>query len=110
MGGSKNISPAKAQKRQSDGAGKKTDSKSKKKKDDKGEIKSPKTAIRVILTEEQATTAIKNSKVITAQELARQTGVKISAANAYLIKSLEKGTVKRVAGHSGHHIYQPVSA
>ena len=66
-------------------------------------------AISVILTEEQATNVIKNSKVITAQELARQTGVKISAANAYLIKSLEKGTVKRVAGHSGHHIYQPVS-
>jgi small subunit ribosomal protein S25e len=61
------------------------------------------------LTEEQATKAIKTSKVITAQELSRQTGVKISAANAYLIKSLEKGTVKRVAGHSGHHIYQPVS-
>lgn len=110
MGGAKKISPAKAQRRQADEAAKKTGSKLKKEKGDKGEIKSTKVAIRVILTEEQATKAIKNSKVITAQELSRQTGVKISAANAYLIKSLEKGTVKRVAGHSGHHIYQPVSA
>ena len=109
MGGSKRISPAKAQRRQADEAAKKTGSKSKKEKGDKREIKSTKVAISVILTEEQATNVIKNSKVITAQELARRTGVKISAANAYLIKSLEKGTVKRVAGHSGHHIYQPVS-
>ena len=59
---------------------------------------------------EQANKIISASKVITVQELARQTGVKISTANAFLIRSLEKGTVKRVAGHSGHHIYQPVSA
>ena len=111
MGGSKNISPAKAQKRQKDDASKKDGAKSKKgKKDDKGEQKSSKAVITVVMAEEQANKIINGSKVITVQELARQTGVKISTANAFLIRSLEKGTVKRVAGYSGHHIYQPVSA
>jgi len=111
MGGSKKTSPAQAQKRQKDEASKKDGTKSKKgKKDDKGEKKSAKVVITVVLGEEQANKIISGSKVITVQELARQTGVKISAANAFLVKSLEKGTVKRVAGHSGHHIYQPVSA
>jgi len=49
MGGAKKISPAKAQRRQADEAAKKTGSKSKKEKGDKGEIKSTKSAIRVIL-------------------------------------------------------------
>ncbi len=111
MGGSKKISPARAQKRQNDESSKKDGAKSKKgKKDDKGEQKSSKAVITVVIAEEQANKIIIGSKVITVQELARQTGVKISAANAFLIKSFEKGIVKRVAGHSGHHIYQPVSA
>jgi len=46
--------------------------------------------------------------VITVHELARQTGVKTSAANAYLLKLLASGDVKRIGGYSGHHIYQPV--
>jgi small subunit ribosomal protein S25e len=53
---------------------------------------------------------IKSAKVITVQELARQLGVKISAANAFLIKLLKEGAVKRIGGFSGHHIYQPISA
>ena len=53
---------------------------------------------------------IQNSKVITVQDLARQTGVKISAANAFLRESASKGTVKRVGGYSGHHLYQVVSS
>jgi len=53
---------------------------------------------------------IENSKVITVQDLARQTGVKISAANAFLIESTKKGIVKRVGGYSGHHLYQAVSS
>jgi small subunit ribosomal protein S25e len=53
---------------------------------------------------------IQNSKVITVQDLARQVGVKISAANAFLKESLNKGTVKRVGGYSGHHLYQSVSS
>ena len=53
---------------------------------------------------------IKSAKVVTVQELSRQMGVKISAANAYLLKLMQNGSVKRIGGHSGHHIYQPVSA
>jgi len=110
MGGAKKQSPAQAEKKQSSDATKKAGTKSKKGKDDKGEEKSVKAEIRVILTDEQAMKAIKSTKVITVQELARRTGVKISTANAYLKKSLQNGTVKKVGGHSGHHIYQPLSA
>ena len=106
MGGSKNKSPAQKEKSQE---GKKSDSK-KGKKGDKSEGGSAKAEITVVLTEQQASKALKSSKVITVQELARQTGVKISAANAFLKDAAKKGTVKRVGGYSGHHIYQPVSA
>lgn len=82
------------------------DSKSKSKKD-KGEGGQPKAEIVVTLKETAAEKFLKNAKVFTVQELARQTGVKISAANKFLRESVEKGTVKRVAGYSGHHIYQP---
>jgi len=64
----------------------------------------------VIVNEEQAMKFIKNAKVITVQELARQLGVKISAANAFLKKLLKDGAIKKVGGFSGHHIYQPLSA
>lgn len=111
MGGAKKQSPAQAEKKQSTEAAKKEGKKSKKgKKDDKDEGRSPRAEIRVILTDEQAMKILKGSKVITVQDLARQTGVKVSTANAYLKKSLQNGTVKRVGGHSGHHIYQPLSA
>ena len=40
----------------------------------------------------------------------RQTGVKISAANAFLKESTAKGTVKKVGGYAGHHLYQVVSS
>ena len=111
MGGAKKQSPAQAEKKQATEAAKKSGTKSKKgKKDDKGEEKSVKADVRVILKDEQAIKIIKGAKVITVQELARQTGVKVSTANAYLKKSLLNGTVKRIGGHSGHHIYQPASA
>ena len=110
MGGAKKQSPAQAEKKQSSEAAKKSGTKSKKgKKDDKGEDKSAKAEVRVILTDEHASKALKGAKVITVQELANKTGVKISTANAYLKKSLQNGTVKKVGGHSGHHIYQPLS-
>ncbi|MFQ5572678.1 MAG: MarR family transcriptional regulator [Nitrosopumilaceae archaeon] len=111
MGGAKKQSPAQTEKKQAQEAAKKAGTKSKKgKKDDKSEDKSGKAEVRVILTDDQAMKTIKGAKVITVQELARQTGVKISTANAYLKKSLERGTVKKVGGHSGHHVYQPLSA
>ncbi len=106
MGGSKNKSPAQKEKSQKSEAEKKGGTKNKGKDKSKGE---PKSEISVIVNESQAMKFIKSSKVVTVQELSRQTGVKISAANAFLLKLLQKGDVKRVGGYSGHHIYQPVS-
>jgi small subunit ribosomal protein S25e len=108
MGGSKNKSPAQKEKSQKSEAEKKGDAKKKGKDKDKSR-REPKSEISVIVNEPQAMKFIKSSKVVTVQELSRQTGVKISAANAFLIKLLKKGDVKRVGGYSGHHIYQPVS-
>ena len=81
-----------------------------KKKKDKGEGGPRKAEIVVLVNEQQAIKIIQNSKVITVQDLARQTGIKISAANAFLRESVNKGIVKRVSGYSGHHLYQPVSS
>jgi len=106
MGGSKNKSPAQKEKSQKSETDKKGGTKKKGKDKSKRE---PKSEISVIVDEPQAMKFIKSSKVVTVQELSRQTGVKISAANAFLIKLLQKGDVKRVGGYSGHHIYQPVS-
>ena len=69
-----------------------------------------KAEITVILTEQQVSKFTKNAKVITAQELARQAGVKTSAANKYLRDAVTKGTIKRVGGYSGHWLYQVVSS
>ena len=71
---------------------------SKKGKKDKGEGGPKKAEITVMVNEQQAMKIIQNSKVVTVQDLARQTGVKISAANAFLKESASKGTVKRVGG------------
>ena len=52
--------------------------------------------------------AIQGMKAITTQALARNIGVKISAANSF-IKSLEaKGAIREVGGYSGHKVYQLV--
>jgi small subunit ribosomal protein S25e len=88
----------------------KTPKDSKKSKKDKGEGGPRKADITVMVNEKQGLKIIENSKVITVQDLARQTGVKISAANAFLIESTKKGIVKRVGGYSGHHLYQSVSS
>ena len=101
MGGSKNKSPAqkeKAQKR--DDGGKK----SKKSKNDDS-----KSEISVLINEEAAEKYIKTTKAITVHDLARHESVKNSTANSFLKKLLNKKTVKRVAGFSGHYIYQAVS-
>ena len=103
MGGSKKKSPAQQEKSQKD-------EKKAGKKGKKEESGSAKAEITVILTDEQASKVLKSSKVVTVQELARRTGVKISAANVYLKKLLESGAVKKIGGHSGHHIYQPISS
>lgn len=83
---------------------------SKKGKKDKGESGPKKAEITVILNEQEATKIVQNSKVITVHELARQTGVKVSAANVFLKDALKKGIIKRVGGFSGHYIYQPATS
>ena len=83
---------------------------SKKNKKDKGEGGSRKAEITVMVNEQQAMKIIQNSKVVTVQDLARQTGVKISAANSFLKESAINGTVKKVGGYSGHYLYQVVSS
>jgi len=97
--GSKNKSVSSSEKSQ---GGK---DKAKKDKKEHGEKKE----VAVFINENEASKIIKSSKVITIQDLARQTNVKISTANAFLMKSLSEGSVKRVGGFSGHHIYVPAS-
>ena len=110
MGGSKNKSPAQKQKSQQNESLKKSGEKKKGQKKDKSEGGSSKAEITVLVNEEQAMKFIKNSKVITIQELARHLGVKISASSTFLKKLSKDGTVKKGGGFSGHHIYQTVSA
>jgi small subunit ribosomal protein S25e len=83
---------------------------SKKGKKDKGESGQKKAEITVALSDKEAAKIIQSSKVITVHDLARQTGVKVSAANSYLKEALNKGTIRKMGGFSGHYIYQPVSS
>ncbi len=106
MGGTKKVSPAKQDKAQNSKDGKD----SKKSRKDRGESGPRKAEITVMVNETEAIKIIKNSKVVTVHDLARQTGVKVSAANAFLIESTKKGLVKRIGGYSGHYIYQTVSS
>lgn len=101
MGGTKNRSPAQVEKSQHH-----KQSGSKKQKLEGGTVKA---SIRVILTENQASRIIRDAKVITVYDLARQTGVKISAANAFLKEAVKQKRVKVVGGYSGHYIYQPIT-
>ena len=100
MGGSKNKSPAQKEKSQ----GKDVKDKKAKKSE-----KSNTSTTSVIINESKATKYINEAKVITVQDLARQTEVKISAANSYLQKLLKDGAVERIGGFSGHHLYKSVS-
>ena len=109
MGGAKKKSPAQQEKSQSDESTKKSGVKKKGKKKDKSDEGTNKAEITVIVNEEQALKIVNNAKVLTVQELARQCGVKISAANAFLQRLLKEGKIKRAGGYSGHHIYQPLS-
>ena len=102
MGGSKNKSPA-----QKDKSQKKDVDPKKSKKSEKSNV--AKTGLSVIIDESKAIKYINAAKVITVQDLARQTDVKISEANSFLQKLLKEGTVKRIGGFSGHHLYKSIS-
>ena len=84
--------------------------KSKKPKESKGKKDkkqdSERKEVAVFINEQEATKIITSTKVITVQELARQTNVKISTANEFLKKSLAEGIIKKVGGFSGHYVYQ----
>mgnify|MGYP001219805589 CR=1 FL=1 len=97
--GSKNKSVSSSEKSQG--------GKDKTKKDKKDH--SEKKDVAVFINENDASKIIKSSKAITIQDLAKQTNVKISTANAFLKKALSEGTVKKVGGFSGHYIYQSTS-
>ena len=99
MGGSKNKSPAQKDKSQKKDADPKKSKKS----------NVVKTELSVVIDESKATKYINTAKVITVQDLARQTEVKISEANSFLQKLLKEGTVKRIGGFSGHHLYKSIS-
>lgn len=103
MGGTKKVSPAKQEKTQ--GA-----KESKKSRKDKGEGGPSKAEITVVVNEQQVMKYIQGAKVVTIHDLARQAGVKISAANAFLREAVKRGTVKRVGGYSGHYLYQASSS
>jgi small subunit ribosomal protein S25e len=104
MGGTKKKSAAQMEKSQE------TDkTKTQGKKDKKGEKTERKAEITVLVNEDQALKLIKSNNYLTVQDLARQTGVKISAANACLVNLVKKGSVKRAGGFSGHWIYQQIA-
>ena len=105
MGGAKKKGAASMEKSQDDAKAKESGTK-KDKKDKKGEKSERKAEITVILAEDQALKIIKSNNYLTIQELAKQTGVKISAANACLVSLLKQGSVKRTGGFAGHWIYQ----
>ena len=102
MGGSKNKSPAQKDKSQGKDAEQKKSKKSEK-------SNATKTITSVSIDESKAIKYINSAKIITVQDLARQTEVKISTANSYLQKLLKDGTVERIGGVSGHHLYKSVS-
>lgn len=105
MGGDKKKGAAQMEKSQDAGKTKKESGK----KDKKQEKQEKRAEITVLLDEEQALKVLKSGSFTTAQELSRQTGVKISTANSCLVSLMKKGTVKRTSGFSGHWIYQLAS-
>jgi len=100
--GAKNKSPEQKDKSQSKGEDQKESKKAEK-------SNATKTTTSVIIDESKAIKYINAAEVITVQDLARQTEVKISAANSYLQKLLKDGAVERIGGFSGHHLYKSVS-
>jgi len=68
--------------------------------------KQQKARVTVLLDEKQGVKVLSGLKAVTPQALARNLGVKISVANAF-IRSLEsQGSVRCVGGYSGHRVYE----
>ncbi|HEU4605334.1 MAG TPA: hypothetical protein VFS46_03765 [Nitrososphaera sp.] len=62
--------------------------------------------LAVVVEEPAGMKAIQGRKSITAQGLARNIGVKISVAGAFIRSLEQKGVIKSVGGYSGHRVYQ----
>jgi len=64
--------------------------------------------LAVMVEEPIGMKAVQSMKSITTQALARNIGVKISVASAFIRSLEQKGVVKPVGGYSGHRVYQIV--
>jgi small subunit ribosomal protein S25e len=64
--------------------------------------------LAVVVEEPAGMKAIQGMKSITSQGLARNIGVKISVAGAFIRSIERKGVIKSVGGYSGHRVYQVV--
>jgi small subunit ribosomal protein S25e len=64
--------------------------------------------LAVIVEEPVGMKALQSMKSITAQGFARNIGVKISVAGAFIRSLEQKGVIKSVGGYSGHRVYQLV--
>jgi small subunit ribosomal protein S25e len=62
--------------------------------------------LAVVVEEPVGMKAISGMKAITTQALARNIGVKISVASAFIRSLEQKGVIKPVGGYSGHRVYQ----
>lgn len=105
VGGTKNKSPAQKEKSQ---ATKRPGPKKAKRGDKDGDSSAPSAPsveIRVVITDAQAQKALSSSRTVTAHNLARQAGVKISTAHAYLRAAAGRGLVEAAGGKSGHRVY-----
>ncbi len=64
--------------------------------------------LAVVVEELAGMRALQGMKSITTQAFARNIGVKISVAGAFIRSVEQKGVIKSVGGYSGHRVYQLV--
>lgn len=106
MGGTKKKSLSASAKSQETSSPQIQTEKKEEKKGKGGPKQQQKAKISVILDEKQGLKTLSGLKAITPHALARNLGVKISIANAF-IRSLEtQGSVRCVGGYSGHKVYE----
>jgi small subunit ribosomal protein S25e len=64
--------------------------------------------LAVLVEEPAGMKALQGMRSITTQAFARNVGVKISVAGAFIRSLEQKGVIKSVGGYSGHRVYQLV--
>lgn len=62
--------------------------------------------LAVLVEDAAGMKAIQSMKAITPQGVARNIGVKVSVAGAFIRSLEQKGIVKAVGGYSGHRVYE----